>query len=53
MDIPVPVQLVQALASYLAEKPWREVDNLLRGLNAAAERAAQKPVPEGEISDQK
>ncbi|MDE1905015.1 MAG: hypothetical protein KGH75_01010 [Rhodospirillales bacterium] len=38
----VPAELLRAIAEYLSMRPHREVDALLRGLDAAARAAAQR-----------
>jgi hypothetical protein len=49
--IPVPAELVQAIADYLAIRPYREVAGLLAALQQAAQASApSQQKPEGQAS---
>ena len=42
--IPIPADLLQTLANYLATKPWQEVNNLIVAINNAA-NPPETPLP--------
>ena len=42
----IPINLVNDIVNYLSRQPWREVDNIIKGIiQAQAQQSAQEELP--------